>query len=176
VEKALRLLRAGGGRLDPLVVGVAYLLAKGASSSSEESESGLRPLDYVILALLLFAIVHTYLSRKQSEPPKWMGRLQHATPRSTLVLGFLLLGFFPSDLVTAASIGAFLAHNGDAFLQALPFIGLTLLLLASPALAVVLMGHRARTLLPKVRDWMNDNSWIVSEVVLVFFVVIILFG
>ncbi|MGN6258446.1 MAG: GAP family protein [Solirubrobacterales bacterium] len=159
-----------------LVAGAAYLVAKGATSSSEEGESGLRPVDYVILALLLFAMVHNYLGRKTSEPPKWMGKLQSATPKTALVLGFLLLGFFPSDLVTAVSVGSFLAHNGDTYLQALPFIGLTLLLLASPALGVALMGKRAQTTLPKIRDWMNDNSWIVSEVVLVFFVVIILSG
>jgi Sap, sulfolipid-1-addressing protein len=159
-----------------LVVGAAYLIAKGASSSKEEGESGLRTIDYVILALLLVAMVHNYLGRNASEPPKWMGRLQNATPKTTLVLGFLLLGFFPSDLITSFSVGSFLAHDGDTYLSALPFIGLTLFFLGAPALGVVLMGRRAQTLLPKVRDWMNDNSWIVSEVVLVFFVVIILSG
>jgi Sap-like sulfolipid-1-addressing protein len=159
-----------------LVVGAAYLIAKGATSSSEESESGLRALDYVILALLAFAMVHTYLDRNASEPPKWMGKLQSATPKTALILGFLLLGFFPSDIVTSFSVGSFLAHNGDTYLQALPFIGLTLLFLGAPALAVLLMGRRAQVVLPKIRDWMNDNSWIVSEVVLAFFIVIILTG
>jgi hypothetical protein len=159
-----------------LVVGASYLLAKGATSSSEEAESGLRPLDYVILGLLVFAMIHNYLGRNTSEPPKWMGKLQNATPKTTFVLGFLLLGFFPSDLITSFSVGSFLAHNGDTYLQALPFIALTLLLLGAPALGVLLLGTRAQNVLPKVRDWMNDNSWIVSEVVLVFFIVIILSG
>jgi hypothetical protein len=159
-----------------LVLGASYLLAKGTTSSSEEGESGLRLFDYVILALLLFAMVHNYRGRNASEPPKWMGKLQSATPKTTLVLGFLLLGFFPSDLVTSFSVGAFLAHNGDTYLQALPFMVLTLLFLGAPALGVLLMGNRAQMTLPKIRDWMNDNSWIVSEVVLVFFVVIILTG
>jgi Sap, sulfolipid-1-addressing protein len=159
-----------------LVVGASYLLAKGATSSQEEGESGLRPLDYVILALLLIAMIRNYLGRKQSEPPKWMGKLQHATPKTSFVLGFLLLGFFPSDLITAFSVGAFLAHNGDRYGQVLPFLGLTLLFLAAPALGVALMGHRAQAVLPKVRDWMNDNSWLVSEVVLAFFIVIVLTG
>ena len=157
-----------------LVVGASYLFAKGATSSSEEAETGLRPLDYVVLVLLVFAMIHNYLGRNASEPPKWMGKLQNATPKTTLVLGFLLLGFFPSDLITSFSIGTFLAHNGDAYWEVLPFLGLTLLLLAGPSLGVLLMGKRAQTVLPKIRDWMNDNSWIVSEVVLVFFIVIIL--
>ena len=93
-----------------------------------------------------------------------------------VTVGFLLLGFFPSDLVTSISVGGHLSDNGDPWLDALPFIALTLLFLGSPGLLVVALGHRARTVLPKVRDWMNTNSWIVSEVVLAFFVVIILTG
>ncbi len=159
-----------------LVLGAAYLLAKGASSSEEEAESGLHTVDYVILVLLLFAMVHNYRGRNATEPPRWMGRLQNATPKTTLILGFLLLGFFPSDVVTSVSVGSFLAHNGNSYLQTLPFLGLTLLLLGAPALGVALIGERAQRLMPKIRDWMNGNSWIVSEVVLGFFVVIILSG
>jgi hypothetical protein len=129
-----------------------------------------------VLALLVFAAIHTFRSRKQSEPPKWMGKLQEATPKATLVLGFLLLGFFPSDLVTSVTVGTFLGSHGDGWVEVLPFVGLTLLLLASPALAVAMIGNRAQTLLPKIRDWMNTNSWIISEVVIVFFFVIILSG
>jgi hypothetical protein len=33
----------------------------------------------------------------------------------------------------------------------------------------VLLGHHAEDILPRVRDWMNQNSWIVSEIVLVIF-------
>ena len=160
----------------PLVVGAAYLLTHGSGEGDEASGSGLKPADYVILALLLLAMYRTYAKRDESEPPKWMGKLQNATPKATFVLGFLLLGFFPSDLITSISVGTFLAHQGDPYLNALPFILFTLLLLATPALMVVALGDRAKAVLPKVRDWMNANSWIVSEVVLVFFVVIVLSG
>lgn len=158
-----------------LVVGAAYLLTKGAGEG-DESNGGLTATDYVVLALLAFAAVRTYLKRDESEPPKWMGKLQSATPKTALVLGFLLLGFFPSDLITSISVGSFLANRGDPYLHALPFILLTLLLLSLPALAVVAMGERAQTVLPRARDWMNQNSWIVSEVVIVFFIAIILTG
>jgi hypothetical protein len=160
----------------PLVVGAAYLLTKGAGEGDEAGGSGLTAIDYIVLALLLFAMVRTYLKRGESEPPKWMGKLQTATPKVALVLGFLLLGFFPSDLITSVSIGGYLSSHGDPYWHVLPFLFLTLLLLALPALLVVGMGERAQTLLPKVRDWMNQNSWIVSEVVLAFFVAIVLSG
>lgn len=158
-----------------LVVAASYLLRKGAGGS-EKSGSGLTATDYVILALLAFAIVRTYLKRNESEPPKWMGKLQSATPKTALVLGFLLLGFFPSDLITSISIGGFLSEHGDPYWHVLPFLFLTLLLLALPALTVLFLGERGEEILPKVRDWMNTNSWIVSEVVLVFFIAIVLSG
>ena len=105
-----------------------------------------------------------------------MGRLQTATPRFTFALGLLLLSVFPSDLVTSIAVGAHMANHGEPWLHVLPFWFLALLLLALPALTVLAMGQRAKTLLPKVRDWMDENSWIVSEVVLVFFVAIVLAG
>jgi hypothetical protein len=46
---------------------------------------------------------------------------------------------------------------------------LTLLFLAAPSIGVVLLGRRAEVVLPKIRDWMNENAWVVSEIVLVFF-------
>ena len=39
---------------------------------------------------------------------------------------------------------------------------------------VLVLGERAKTVLPKIVDWMNNNSWIISEIVLVFFIVIVL--
>ncbi len=158
------------------VVGASYLLRQGAGESGESSGSGLSTTDVIILALLLFAMFRNYQKRNESEPPKWMGKLQSATPKTALVLGFLLLGFFPSDLITSISIGGFLSEHGDPYWHVLGFLSLTLLFLASPALAVGALGERAKALLPKVRDWMDQNSWIVSEVVIVFFIVIILTG
>jgi hypothetical protein len=159
-----------------LVVTIGFLLANVIGGGGGDDDSGLSTVDYVVLALLLFAMVQNFRTRNQSEPPKWMGKLQAATPKLAFVLGFLLLGFFPSDLVTSLSIGGHLSDDGDAWLDVLPFIGLTLLLLGSPALLVMALGHRAGVILPKVREWMTTNSWIVSEIVLAFFIVIILTG
>jgi threonine/homoserine/homoserine lactone efflux protein len=99
-----------------------------------------------------------------------MAKLQSAKPRSAFVLGVALLGVFPTDIMTTVTVGIHLAHHGDPLWHALPFIGLTLLLLALPAIVVTLLGKRAERTLPKIRDWMSDHSWIVSEIVLLLFV------
>ena len=166
-----------GGAIGLLsVVTAAYLLANKVSGSGSGGGSKSHAVDIAILVLLVFAMAYVFHNRKRSEPPKWMGKLQTATPRFTFRLGFLLLAIFPSDLVTSISVGSRLANQGDPWWHALPFIFLALFFLALPALAVLLLGERARKVLPKVRDWMNANSWIVSEVVLVFFILIIIFG
>lgn len=158
------------------VVTVAYLVGKGVSGGGSGGGSRSPGIDYAIVALLVFAMAYVFHTRKRTEPPKWMGKLQTATPRFAFTLGVLLLGVFPSDLVTSITVGLHLANHGDPWWHALPFVFLALLLLALPALGVLMLGNRAQTLLPKIRDWMDVNSWIVSEIVLVFFIVIVLAG
>jgi thiol:disulfide interchange protein len=79
---------------------------------------------------------------------------------------------FPTDILTAWAVGTYLASHGDPWWHYLPFVLLTLLFLGLPAILLLLFGQRAQAFLPKARDWMNTNSWIVSEIVIVFFIVI----
>jgi cytochrome c biogenesis protein CcdA len=151
------------------VVTAAYLLGGTARDST-----GNDTLTVAVVVVLLAAMVHTYLTRAESEPPSWMGKLERATPRFSFRLGFLLLGFFPTDVLTSVAVGGTLASQGLPLTDALGFLGLTLLWLALPGLAVLALGERAERLLPRVRDWMNENSWLVNEAVLALFVVLTL--
>ncbi len=151
-------------------VTASYFVGKGAKDAASSEKSANQVLYVVILVLLLAAAVHTYLKRKVAEPPKWMGKLQTATPKFAFTLGLLLLGVFPTDILTSVAVGQHLAAHGKPWVDTRAFVGLTLFLLAIPGLLVILLGHRAKVLLPKVRDWMNANSWIVSEIVLLLFV------
>ena len=157
---------AGAALSISIIVAAAYYLSSGAADQGASSEG----LYVVVLVLLLFAAVRTYLKREESEPPKWMGKLQQATPGFSFKLGFLLLGVFPTDIVTSVAVGTFLNSQGDPLWHYLPFLALTLLLLALPALTIVALGDRGQAFLPKARDWMNDNSWIVNEIVLGLFI------
>jgi len=157
-----------------LFVTASYVLVRllfDAAGSSHESTTH-RAVDAVLALLLAFAAWHTYHTRKTSKPPKWMGKLEESTPKSSFRLGFLLLGLFPTDIATNIVVGAHLARSGSPWWYCLPFVFLVVLFEALPVLFVLLLGKRAETILPKVRDWMNTNSWVVSEVVLVFFIVL----
>ena len=149
-----------------LVVTLAFLLLDRVSGGGDSNDT----LYVIVLILLLAAMVHVFLTRKTAEPPKWMGKLQTASPRFCFRLGFLLLGFFPTDILTSVAVGSYLAAHGDPWWHYLPFVGLTLLILALPALLLLLFGRRAEAFLPKVRAWMNTNSWVVNEIVILLFV------
>ena len=154
-------------------VTVTYVLVRyvfDAKSASDGSSSG-DWITWILLILLIVAGVHKYLTRKTSKPPTWMGKLEAATPTMSFRLGLLMLGLFPTDIITNVVVGSSLARDGDPWYYCLPFVLVTTLLMALPALFVVLLGKKAEVILPKVRDWMNTNSWIVSEVVIVFFIV-----
>jgi Sap-like sulfolipid-1-addressing protein len=82
----------------------------------------------------------------------------------------------PTDVVTMFTVGASLTRHGQPWQHSLPFILVTLLLVALPLLDLLFLGKRAEVLLPKVRDWMTSNSWVISEVVIVFFLVLTISG
>src|SRR5262249_49346593 len=158
---------AGAALSVSLFVGIAYVVGRGINSLGGDD-----PLDIVVLVLLVAAAIHAFLTRKTAEPPKWMGKLQNATPKVSFGLGFLLLGVFPTDILTSWAVGTYLSNHGDPWWHLLPFLCLTLLLLALPSLVVLLLGRRGQAFMPKARDWMHTNSWIVNEIVIAFFIAV----
>jgi hypothetical protein len=67
------------------------------------------------------------------------------TPKLSFGLGFLLLGVFPTDILTSWAVGTYLSNHGDPWWHLLPFLLLTVLLLALPAILILLLGQRAPT-------------------------------
>ena len=153
-------------------VTAAYVLVRALRKTTGGTAPKLsdKAITTVILVLLLAAAFFVFHRRKTAEPPKWMGALQTATPKLSFKLGLLLLGVFPTDILTSTAVGFHLAREGSPWYYCLTFVLVTTFLIALPGLLVLVMGHRAVEALPKVRDWMNANSWIVSEAVIALFV------
>jgi len=158
-----------------LVVTVGYFLGTSLGGGGGLlGATGKQLLNLVVLVLLVYAAVDTYRKRDVSEPPAWMGKLTDASRGLSFRLGFLLLGFFPTDFVTSVTVGTYLAANGAPVTDAAGFVLLTLFILSLPSLGVFVLGERAEAALPEIRDWMNDNTWVISEAVIALFVVLTL--
>jgi cytochrome c biogenesis protein CcdA len=155
--------------------GIASLLGDNLSlGDSSDSGSKGSVIQIGLVALLIAAAVKAYLGRETAEPPKWLGALMEASPRKAFRTGFLLIAFFPSDVLVLLTVGLNLEHSGDSVTAAIPFIALTVLIAALPLLALFLFGRRAREAMPKVRSWMNDNSWVINIAACLIFIVLIL--
>jgi hypothetical protein len=160
-------------------VTISYTLATTLGNSislGDPSNSGSlgNIIQYLLVGLLVFLSIKNYVGRETIEPPGWLGALQNANPRTAFMTGLLLLSVFPSDLVILVTVGVNLAQNNASLLGAVPFIVATILIAALPVLSYLLFRRRAQQIMPKVRDWMNTNSWLVNIIVYVVFIVLIL--
>src|SRR5918912_106261 len=163
-----------GGVVIAVTVGVTvtYTLATVLGNSvslGDSSDSGSlgNIIQYVLVGLLVFLSIKSYVGRETSEPPRWLGARQNAKPSTAFTAGLVLLSVFPSDLVILVTVGVNLAQNNASLLAALPFIVATIFIAALPVLTYLLLGRRAQQLMPKVREWMNTNSWLVNIIVYV---------
>jgi hypothetical protein len=126
--------------------------------------------DWIVAGLLALAAIHTFLGRGKASVPKWMTALQEAEPRRAFSLAFLLILLMPTDIVAVISTSNWLHDNDLDVLHGWPLVAATTLLMALPILAYVALGHRAREAMPKIRDWLTSNAWLVNIVVIIYFI------
>lgn len=155
--------------------GIAAVLG-GALFSDDNADTGYTAVQVGLVGLLLVLAVKSYLGRETATAPKWLEGLMSADERRAFTLGLLLILLMPSDLVIMLTVGANLEQNDASITDAIPFIAATVLVAALPLLAYSLFRRRAQRAMPKVRDWMLGNSWLVNIAVYGIFIVLILAG
>ncbi|SNS16829.1 GAP family protein [Actinomadura mexicana] len=141
-------------------------------SASDDGSVG-KIVQYALIALLLLAILRNYVKRATIEPPKWLGSLMHAGPGRAFRTGLLLIILMPSDLIVMLTVGANLEQHHEGAAAAAVFVGATLLIAALPLLALLLFHRRAERAMPRVREWMTGNSWVINIICCLIFIAII---
>jgi hypothetical protein len=154
--------------------GLLSLLGDNVSlGDSSDSGSAGHIIQYALIALLVAAAIKNYVRRETVEPLKWLGKLQEAEPSQAFRTGLLVILFMPSDLIVMLTVATNLEHSGDSFGASVPFILLTALIAALPLLGYLIFHRRAVGAMPKLRDWMNNNSWLVNIIVCAIFILLI---
>src|SRR5207247_9733901 len=115
--------------------------------------------DGIVAGPLALAAIHTSLGRGNASVPKWMTALQEAEPKRAFSLAFLLILLMPTDIVAVISTSNWLHDNDLNLLHGWPLVAATTLLMALPFLAYLLLGHRARDAMHKIRAWLSTNEW-----------------
>lgn len=128
---------------------------------SEPSDAALYIQTGLVL-LLIFMSIKTYINRKTVELPSWMKSLQNSTFKSAFKTALLLIYIMPTDILAMSAVGINLASKSSDAVKLLPFLALTVFIASVPLLAYVIFRKKAAGRMPKVRRWMETNSWIVS--------------
>ena len=155
-----------------IALGVHDLLGLSLGDPSDSGSTG-HIIQYALIGLLVLGALKNWRGRETIEPPKWLGKLMEADWKQALKVGLLVIFLMPSDIIVMFTVATNLAQSGDGLAEALPFIGATTLIAALPLLAFLLFHRRAVRAMPHVRDWMNDNSWLVNILVCGLFIVLI---
>ena len=158
---------------------ICFGLANALGSAIDLSDGGdastaAKVIQIALVALLILRALSIYLKRADSEPPKWLGTLQTATPRRAFEIGALLILLFPGDVVVMLTTGVHLVSEGHSWIDATPLILMTTLIAASPLLFFLSFRKRAVQVMPGVRDWMNSHSWVINIAVCLVFVALLL--
>lgn len=160
-------------------VGVAFGLAV-----SDDPARWTQWLKTLLGALLLIAAVRKWRQRvpsgQEPTPPKWMSGLQDSAPGKATVLGFLLGGINPKNLMltlgAAATLGAAGLSSSELWITGIAYVIVASVTVLVPMGIYVLMRSKADALLANLGEWMKSNSDAITIVVLVIFGVKLLLG
>lgn len=146
----------------------------GSSSTPKGKSTTERNIEIGIAVLLMLESIRIYRNRANSKPSKLLDGIQSATPSATFKIGILMILAAPADIMVMLTVGLNIIRTGHTYLAALPFIGLTLLLLAAPLLARLALGHRGDAAMSNLRTFMHEKSWAVNIAVCALFIILLL--
>ena len=169
------------------VLGVGVVCAVGVAFGLAVSDDPARCTQWLktlLGALLLIAAVRKWRQRvpsgQEPTPPKWMSGLQDSAPGKAAVLGFLLGGINPKNLMltlgAAATLGAAGLSSSELWITGIAYVIVASVTVLVPMGIYVLMRSKADALLANLGEWMKSNSDAITIVVLVIFGVKLLLG
>ncbi|MGW0144570.1 GAP family protein [Streptomyces sp. NPDC004822] len=161
---------AGLGTAATLVVFVF-----GGADTPESPSSAVADWGRVLAGLALVVLgVRTWWQRpgadSEPETPRWMASLDDVPASRALVLGALLSGANPKNLVLTASAATSIveagAHGGDLAVAVAVFVLVGSCTVVGAVIIHVLGGQRAASFLDGVRQFMITNSAVITAIVL----------
>lgn len=169
------------------VLGVGVVCAAGVAFGLAVSDDPARWTQWLrtlLGALLLVAAIRKWRQRvpsgQEPTPPKWMSGFQDSAPGKAAVLGFLLGGINPKNLMltlgAAATLGAGGLSSSELWITGIAYVVVASVTVLVPMGIYILMRSKADELLANLGEWMKSNSDAITTVVLVIFGVKLLLG
>ncbi|MEC8445453.1 MAG: GAP family protein, partial [Actinomycetota bacterium] len=162
------------------VLGVGVVCAAGVAFGLAVSDDPARWTQWLrtlLGALLLVAAIRKWRQRvpsgEEPTPPKWMSGLQDSAPGKAAVLGFLLGGINPKNLMltlgAAATLGVGGLSSSELWITGIAYVVVASVTVLVPMGIYILMRSKADEVLANLGEWMKSNSDAITTVVLVIF-------
>ncbi len=104
--------------------------------------------------------------------PKWMGGIDRLAPGKALVLGLLLAGVNPKNLLLTVGASTSLAQLGletaDAVVSLIVFVVVGSITIALPVVYYLVGGDRAHATLDNLKAWLTVQQSVMSVLFVVF--------
>ncbi|MBT1189804.1 GAP family protein [Streptomyces sp. CJ_13] len=109
-------------------------------------------------------------ARERAEPPRWMASLDDVTAGRALLLGALLSGANPKNLILTASAATSIVEAGAHDVGLIVAVAVFVLIASCTVIGAVSVqlvgGARAASFLDDVKRFMVDNSTVITVIVL----------
>jgi threonine/homoserine/homoserine lactone efflux protein len=157
------------------VVAALVVLVFAGADDPDSTSSAIADWGRVLAGSALMVLgVRKWLARPRSgDPvtvPNWMASLDQATPAKALLLGVLLSGANPKNFVlTAAGTASMIeagAHGADLVVAVIVFVLVGSISVVGAVVIRLIGGQWGLALLDSVRQFMVDNSTVITVIVL----------
>ena len=110
------------GALASTIVGTTafFFLWEALGFKSATQSGGHVAVDWTLAGLLAILALRVFLRRAEAEPPKWMGKLETASPGFALKLGLLLFIAMPTDILTMLAVSGYLSTHNESLANGHP--------------------------------------------------------
>ena len=161
-----------------VVSAVAYVLADQGDVATSSSASDTVAWGYIVFGVLLLLLaVRQWRSRPapgvEPEMPKWMAGIDSFSPVKALVLGLLLAGVNPKNLLLTVGAAVGLAELGlptsDAVVSLIVFVVVASLTIAGPVVYYLVGGAHAKAELDSLKGRLALHNAAVMAVLFVVF-------
>lgn len=152
------------------------LIASGVGSGTDDSggpSTAASALKIVLGVILLGMAARQWRGRPVADEdaplPKWMGALDGFSPGRSLLLGIVVTGVNPKNLLLvfagAAAVVSAGATEGEEAVAWAIFTLIAIVGVATPVVISFAMGDRSDELLGRLRKWMAHNSGVIMAVI-----------
>jgi threonine/homoserine/homoserine lactone efflux protein len=161
-----------------IVSGVAYYLSDSAGAATDDTAADTISWGKIAIGVFFLLVAgRQWSSRPEpgAEPqmPKWMAGVDSFSPGKAFVLGLLLAGVNPKNLLLSVGAAASLAQIGptttDAVVALIVFVLVGSLTIAGPVVYYLLGGERAKVQLNSTKGWLAVHNAAVMTVLFLFF-------